>query len=625
VSRHRLAAAALLVVCGLAGLVSGQWLGVGLAALALCASMLVGSRAATSVLVQRVTTFLAAGAGFAVGWIGASAGHEARALDRPWAAVATAALYAATLRLWLRAPEGRYFATFIVGIAALVACGETRSGWAYPAASVAYLLLALAAMRAHDEGRSPLRVLPLRSFIATAALFVLATGVAVSIAVGLLPLSEWSRDRLLASLGQPTTGLGDRMVLGSLEGMLQSDEVVARIYGPRVDYLRGVVYDHYQAGQWAPSSILGTRTVPTPTPHAGPGTVRVVIVSGSRERYFAPLGAHAVAVPEGSVIADRFGGLRAPGHAATSVQFDRDGAADFPSAEPAQDDLRMPVKLAGSLRALVVLWTHGMETPEEKIDAIASRLRSDFRYSLTYERNRGDPLLDFLNTNRQGHCEYFASAMAMLARAAGIPARVVAGYRVAERNTLGGYDVVRERNAHAWVEVHFAGKGWQTVDATPEDLLPQNQAHPTPFLSAALDVLGAFWGSARERAADLTLWHMIGALLVVIVVGLVVRRWGRRARRRNAASEPFWHTEGPPPSLSRLLDALARAGARRQASEPIESFARRLTRSEWDDARSLLLRYAALRYGGIGDGEVLLGEMDGCASRLRDGNAPGGT
>src|SRR5439155_16416246 len=129
------------------------------------------------------------------------------------------------------------------------------------------------------------------------------------------------------------------------------------------------------------------------------------------------------------------------------------------------------------------------DTPEAKIDAIARHLRSDFRYSLDYKRNPGDPLLDFLGENRLGHCEYFASAMAMLARAAGIPARVVAGYRVAEHNDVGGYDVVREKNAHAWVEVYFDGSGWRTVDATPEDLMPQNSAHTMPFLGAAWHVV----------------------------------------------------------------------------------------------------------------------------------------
>ena len=66
-------------------------------------------------------------------------------------------------------------------------------------------------------------------------------GATSTLAVVLPPAATWSRDRLLLSLGDATTGLGDRMVLGSLEGMLQSNEIVARVYGPPTDYLRGVV------------------------------------------------------------------------------------------------------------------------------------------------------------------------------------------------------------------------------------------------------------------------------------------------------------------------------------------------------------------------------------------------
>ena len=60
--------------------------------------------------------------------------------------------------------------------------------------------------------------------------------------------------------------------------------------------------------------------------------------------------------------------------------------------------------------------------------------------------------MDFLLYNGTGHCEFFASAMVLLSRARGIPARLVGGYRVAEFSELGDYYIVRERNAHTWVE-----------------------------------------------------------------------------------------------------------------------------------------------------------------------------
>jgi len=77
-----------------------------------------------------------------------------------------------------------------------------------------------------------------------------------------------------------------------------------------------------------------------------------------------------------------------------------------------------------------------------------------------------DSIDDFLFNTRRGFCEHFASAFTVLARAAGIPARVVTGYQGGEFNPLGGYLIVRQSDAHAWSEVWLDGKGWVRVDPT---------------------------------------------------------------------------------------------------------------------------------------------------------------
>jgi protein-glutamine gamma-glutamyltransferase len=80
-----------------------------------------------------------------------------------------------------------------------------------------------------------------------------------------------------------------------------------------------------------------------------------------------------------------------------------------------------------------------------------------------------DPLAYFLFVRRAGHCEYFAAAMTVMLRAEGIPARYVTGFLPGEYNDLGGDYIVRESDAHAWVEVYFPGYGWLTFDPTPAD------------------------------------------------------------------------------------------------------------------------------------------------------------
>ena len=82
-----------------------------------------------------------------------------------------------------------------------------------------------------------------------------------------------------------------------------------------------------------------------------------------------------------------------------------------------------------------------------------------------------DPTLQFLFETHKGHCEYFASALAVLCNTAGVPARVVTGYVALEYDERGGLYVVRESNAHAWVEVQTSPYRWETFDPTPPGTL----------------------------------------------------------------------------------------------------------------------------------------------------------
>jgi transglutaminase-like putative cysteine protease len=91
-----------------------------------------------------------------------------------------------------------------------------------------------------------------------------------------------------------------------------------------------------------------------------------------------------------------------------------------------------------------------------------------FKYSLNLTGKPGqDPLAHFLFVSHTGHCEYFASAMAIMLRALGIPSREVNGFLPGEYNDLAGDYIVRASDAHSWVEVYFPGTGWVVFDPTP--------------------------------------------------------------------------------------------------------------------------------------------------------------
>ena len=101
------------------------------------------------------------------------------------------------------------------------------------------------------------------------------------------------------------------------------------------------------------------------------------------------------------------------------------------------------------------------ETATNRYDAAALieyHLRNDFGYTLDQKAGGDQPLADFLFNVREGHCEYFATAMAIMLRTQGIPTRVVNGFQQGEYNETADVYVVRQREAHSWVEVYFPGE-----------------------------------------------------------------------------------------------------------------------------------------------------------------------
>ena len=124
-------------------------------------------------------------------------------------------------------------------------------------------------------------------------------------------------------------------------------------------------------------------------------------------------------------------------------------------------------------------------TPYDKAAAMEGYLRSHYGYTLDLSGTPPtDPLAYFLFQKRAGHCEYFASAMTVMLRTLGIPARYVNGFQTGEYNDVGGDFVVRASDAHSWVEVYFPDFGWMTFDPTPA-----SDVKPSGFLARA----GNYW------------------------------------------------------------------------------------------------------------------------------------
>jgi hypothetical protein len=131
----------------------------------------------------------------------------------------------------------------------------------------------------------------------------------------------------------------------------------------------------------------------------------------------------------------------------------------------------------------------------EKASLVEVYLKRNYKYTLSLTWRPGpQPVSTFLFDAKSGHCEYFASAMVILLRAAGIPTRLINGFQMGEYNPVGGDYIVRQSDAHTWTEVYVPGRGWVEFDPTPPD--PNHREMSLALqISQYLDAVELFWNS----------------------------------------------------------------------------------------------------------------------------------
>ncbi len=550
---------------------------------------------------------------------------QTQTLGGAWCIAATALSMASLVRLTFARPEGGARAGFGLNVLTLLAVGQVRAhGYFLPMAALT-LGAGLLAMRYHDPSRPPWRLLGARSRAAGAAIAAGAIGFTLLMGWALPRLHTLAMERFLQAYGETAvSGLDDALELGALTSLLQSDEMVLRVYGRGVDRVRGAAYDRYDRGRWRSSrgpahSILRVGIGPLPQPDA----VMVERVGGVRGWVMIPLGASALSTEEGAVRVDPLGVVRSiPGDPAVRVWFRPGVRSTMVPAPPGADDLAVPAAIRPRLVQIAERFSAGATTPFDKIERIADVLRTRYRYSLQFDRTpRTDPVIDFLDRHPQGHCEFFASALALLGRASGVPTRVVGGYRVAERNPIGDYFVVREKNAHAWVEAWDGSRGWVTIDATPAAEVPQNLGHESRWWAALGDGLAVMAGQSKDWFERRTTEQRLGAALVLLVGWLAWRTW--RARGEAAETKTAQTQEGPLPCWEALAAALAARGVGRAAEETLERYAARVSASDVlapglrEESAAAIRAYAAVRYGAEGDAAEMVRRTNEVVRSLR--------
>jgi transglutaminase-like putative cysteine protease len=492
------------------------------------------------------------------------------------------------------------------------------------------------------------------------------------------------------TLANTATGVALRARLPDLAALPSDAERAHAVEGL---YWRGTVYDRYDSGHWTRSRTPALRTVlgethglvvvddgGTAPRHA---THRAVVRQEIDLAGAAPFVAFALDRPVAFDVAPRGGassglqlvarwsdevGLRAVPAGASLIAGDAAEARSEPRAatgthyvalsvrptslqgrapalppEVLAAALDLPASLSPRVTALAQKLAAGAPPGSTVVKAVTAWLRDTHQYTLDLPRPAPgmDPVESFLFETPTGHCEYFASAAALLLRAAGVPTRYVNGYLGGEWNALGGHVTVRDNRAHSWIEAYLPESGWTRVDATPSLPAPPRTGRARQLMDS-LDYQWSRFVVGYDLAHQLSLaqrvarglglggasdatspsgggrvpWWALVLAAVVAFAAAATRMWPTR-KPRSAPGPSAPASAAPVQRLyARALERLARAGLPRRRGETPREFAARVRDAGADgDATlaELTELYTAARFGGR---PVTREQLRGLARRL---------
>lgn len=439
------------------------------------------------------------------------------------------------------------------------------------------------------------------------------------------------------------SGLSDTMTPGSLSSLALSDAVAFRVRFeseiPRAKdlYWRGPLMWDFDGRTWSAQSFVYT----TPRIEAQGDVVKYEItLEPHNRRWLFALDLPAVAPPRSIISTDYQ--LYSVQPVNNRLRYDMSSFLNarfgvVASRFALNRALQIPDRTNPRAQELGRALRRKHADDEGIIGEMLGMFRRNFVYTLEPPLLGEHPVDEFLFSTRSGFCEHYASAFAVVMRAAGIPTRIVTGYQGGEVNVLGNYLIVRQADAHAWTEVWLSGRGWVRVDPTfavapvrvdtgisaavpRTDPLPLMVRTPLVFLRQARltwDYMANAWnqwvlGYTPERQRSLlanaglddATWEKLTAMLFVLA-GIIVAMFTVLALRqlKTRVRDPVRI------AYFKFCDKLRRKGLSRDPAEGPVDYARRVARHrpELRPAVEAITRlYVALRYGAESSATALI-------------------
>ena len=293
------------------------------------------------------------------------------------------------------------------------------------------------------------------------------------------------------------TGFSDSVSLGEIGSLLQNDQIVMRARIDKTDgnslgalHWRGVALDKFDNKRWSKSQKdfresfvkleRGFFLIDYPSPTAA-STIQTIYLEPIDTPVLFAL-SRPLAV-EGSfpseLYKDSEGAITFQRGNSERLSYKVNSDRSLPAARALKSDtenylpdakryLQLPEKFDGRIANLAAQITAKQTNRYDKAKAVENYLQTEFGYTLEMKAKGDEPLADFLFNVREGHCEYFATAMAIMLRTQGIATRIVNGFQQGEYNETAEVFIVKQKDAHSWVEVYFPGENaWVPFDPTP--------------------------------------------------------------------------------------------------------------------------------------------------------------
>jgi transglutaminase-like putative cysteine protease len=435
-----------------------------------------------------------------------------------------------------------------------------------------------------------------------------------------------------------STGLSDSMTPGNIANLIKSDTIAFRVQfaGDMPPYTtlywRGPVLVHFDGRTWTMGEELLYKRRPGYARHESPVTYTLQLEPHNKNWIF-PLDVPATLPRDTAIRGDLQ--MRAARLVTEQQRYEMSSYLDYRYGEAATREqlnraLVYPRSHNPRTIALGREWGEQNTNPRQTLIKALRFYNREFTYTLEPPLlDPVDPYDDFLFNSKQGFCEHFSGSFALLMRAAGIPARVVTGYQGGEVNPINKELIVRQADAHAWVEVWLADEGWVRVDPTsavsplrveggvnaalgPIGMIPTiinadklgvlaNLRYVWQAMNSRWDTWVVGYNGQRQRDffsqmgfGDID-WRTLGFWLLVatfavggaVSIGLLVRDRPPRADPSVAA----W---------SRFCGKLATAGLARAPHEGPLDYANRIRATRPDlapEVQDITQRYIDARYG----------------------------